>query len=148
MIMLSMPFTAVGGFLGVALMGYNMSVAVWAGLIEVVGIGAALSALVTTFILDAHRRVGDSNAPDLLIPAVIEGAGRVLRPAIMTCAADIFGLLPSLWATGIGAEFIKRYTVPIIFGLFTGFVLALIVLPVIYVLGRVDLSGGKGMRAR
>jgi Cu(I)/Ag(I) efflux system membrane protein CusA/SilA len=147
MIMLSMPFTAVGGIIGVKLLGYNMSVAVWAGLIEVVGIGAALSALVTTFILEAHKRADYSNSPELLIPAVIEGASRVLRPAIMTCAADIFGLLPSLWATGIGAEFIKRYTVPIIFGLFTGFVLALIVLPLIYVLWRVDLSG-HGIRIR
>ena len=54
----------------------------------------------------------------------------------MTCSADIFGLMPAMWATGIGAEFLKRYTVPIIFGLFTALILALVILPTFYVIWR------------
>jgi len=144
-ILLAMPFTAMGAIIGLKLMGFNTSVAVWAGMIEVIGIGAALCALVTTYILDAHAKVNFGTSPDVIIPAVTNGAVRVLRPAIMTCAADIFGLLPSMWATGIGAEFIKRYTAPIIFGLFVALVLGLVVLPVVYITWKMDK---KGMQAK
>jgi Cu(I)/Ag(I) efflux system membrane protein CusA/SilA len=65
---------------------------------------------------------------------ITEGATRALRPAVMTCSADILGLMPAMWATGIGAELLKRYTVPIIFGLFTALALALVILPTFYVI--------------
>jgi Cu(I)/Ag(I) efflux system membrane protein CusA/SilA len=53
---------------------------------------------------------------------------------MMTCSADILGLMPAMWATGIGAEFLKRYTAPIIFGLLSAVILALIALPTFYVM--------------
>jgi Cu(I)/Ag(I) efflux system membrane protein CusA/SilA len=59
---------------------------------------------------------------------------------MMTCSADIFGLMPAMFATGIGAEFLKRYTAPIIFGLFSALVLALVILPVFYVIWRGDFG--------
>jgi len=72
--------------------------------------------------------------------AISEGASRALRPAMMTCSADILGLMPAMWASGIGGEFLKRYTAPIIFGLFTALVLSLIVIPVFYVIWKVDFA--------
>jgi Cu(I)/Ag(I) efflux system membrane protein CusA/SilA len=130
-VLLAMPFTAMGGILGASLLGYNLSVAIWAGLLEVIGIGAALCALVVTFLNDAFANKPPTTRAEVQI-LTIQGASRALRPALLTCTADIFGLLPSLWATGIGAEFIKRYTSPIIFGLFVGTMLALVAIPALY----------------
>ncbi len=59
---------------------------------------------------------------------------------MMTCSADILGLMPAMFATGIGAEFLKRYTAPIIFGLFSALVLSLVVLPVFYVIWKGDFG--------
>ncbi|MBI5416726.1 efflux RND transporter permease subunit, partial [Candidatus Poribacteria bacterium] len=74
------------------------------------------------------------NSIEDIYQAVSEGATRALRPAIITCSADIFGLMPAMWATGIGAEFLKRYTAPIIFGLFVALALTLVVIPTFYVI--------------
>ena len=137
LIMLAMPFTAMGAIWSIKLFQYNMSIAVWAGMMEVVGIGAALCALITTYMNEAYEREssrGGIKTFDDLVKVVMEGASRALRPAIMTCSADILGLMPALFATGIGAEFLKRYTVPIIFGLFTALALALVVLPTFYII--------------
>lgn len=136
-IMLAMPFTAIGGILGIKLLGFNMSIAVWAGMIEVVGIGAALCALVMIFLNEAYERwMSEGRIKSSLdIRALsLEGATRALRPAMMTCSADILGLMPAMWATGIGAEFLKRYTAPIIFGLISAVILALIAIPTFYVM--------------
>jgi Cu(I)/Ag(I) efflux system membrane protein CusA/SilA len=149
-IMLAMPFTAIGAIWSVKLMGFNMSIAIWAGMMEVIGIGAALCALITTFITDAYRReseAGGIRTMDDLYAVVTRGATRALRPAMMTCSADILGLMPAMWATGIGAEFLTRYTAPIIFGLFSALALALFALPVFYVVWHGDFGlrrGGKG----
>jgi Cu(I)/Ag(I) efflux system membrane protein CusA/SilA len=150
-IMLAMPFTAVGAIWSVKFFGYNMSIAVWAGMLEVIGIGAALCALITTFMNEAYERnVREGNINDIkdVYRVVSEGAGRALRPAMMTCSADMLGLMPALWATGIGAEFLKRYTVPIIFGLLTALILALVVLPVFYVIWRGDFGILRSRRSK
>ena len=142
-IMLAMPFTAIGAIWSVKLLGFNMSIAIWAGMMEVIGIGAALCALITTFITDAYREwseAGKINTMDDLYAVILQGATRALRPAMMTCSADILGLMPAMWATGIGAEFLKRYTAPIIFGLFSALALALIALPTFYVIWRGDIA--------
>ena len=142
--MTAMPFTAIGAVWGIALLKFNMSIAVWAGMMEVVGIGAALCALITTFIHDAWDKAqAQGKSPstiDGLYALVAQGAGRALRPAVMTCSADILGLMPAMWVTGIGAEFLKRYTAPIIFGLFSALVLALVAIPVFYVIWRGDFG--------
>ncbi len=143
LIMLAMPFTAVGAIWSIKLLRYNMSIAVWAGMMEVIGIGAALCALITTYMGEAYEResaAGNIKTFNDLCRVITEGATRALRPAVMTCSADILGLMPAMWATGIGAEFLKRYTVPIIFGLFTALILALVILPTFYVIWR----GGFG----
>lgn len=143
MIMLAMPFTAIGAIWSIKALGFNMSIAVWAGMMEVIGIGAALCALISTFIMEAYKRrdeAGKIKTIDDVYAVVTEGASRALRPALMTCSADILGLMPALWATGIGAEFLKRYTAPIIFGLFTALILSLVIIPVFYVIWKGDFG--------
>jgi Cu(I)/Ag(I) efflux system membrane protein CusA/SilA len=142
-IMFAMPFTVLGAIWSIKLLRFNMSIAVWAGMMEVIGIGAALCALITTFIIDAYNKrkeAGGIKTKAELHAVIIEGASRALRPAMMTCSADILGLMPAMFATGIGAEFLKRYTAPIIFGLFSALVLSLIILPTFYVIWRGDLA--------
>ncbi len=134
-IMLAMPFAALGGIWSIYLLKFNMSIAVWAGMLEVIGISAALCALMTTFIKETYDKE-ESNIKTIsdLYRVVTVGASRALRPAMMTCSADILGLIPAMLATGIGAEFLKRYTAPIIFGLFSSLMLSLIVIPVFFVI--------------
>lgn len=142
-IMLAMPFTAIGAIWSIKALGFNMSIAVWAGMMEVVGIGAALCALITTFIMEAYGRwqkEGRIRSIEDVYAAITEGASRAVRPAMMTCSADILGLMPAMLATGIGAEFLKRYTAPIIFGLFSALILSLIVIPVFYVVWKGDFG--------
>ncbi|MDD5108636.1 MAG: CusA/CzcA family heavy metal efflux RND transporter [Candidatus Omnitrophica bacterium] len=143
-IMLAMPFTAIGAVWSIMFLKFNMSIAVYAGMLEVVGIGAALCALITTFIHAEWEKATSEgkqiNSMDELYKVVSSGAARALRPAMMTCSADILGLMPAMFATGIGAEFLKRYTAPIIFGLFSALVLALVILPVFYVIWRGDFG--------
>ncbi len=142
-IMLAMPFTAIGAAWSIRLLGFNKSIAVYAGMMEVIGIGAALCALVVTFITTAYdkrKNEGKIKTKEDIYAVISEGASRALRPAMMTCSADILGLMPAMWASGIGAEFLKRYTAPIIFGLFTALVLSLIVIPVFYVIWKVDFA--------
>ncbi len=139
-IMLAMPFTAIGSIWSIKILGFNMSIAVWAGMMEVIGIGAALCALISTFITRAYEDSVKKNrikTSQDLYAVISEGASRALRPAIMTCSADILGLMPAMWATGIGAEFLKRYTAPIIFGLFSALVLALVILPTFFVIWKI-----------
>ncbi len=143
MIMLAIPFTAVGSIWSIYLLKFNMSIAVWAGMIEVIGISAALCSLVMVYINSAYKNdveKGRIKTISDIYKVVIEGTTRALRPAIMTCFADIFGLMPAMWATGIGADVLKRYTAPIIFGLFTALILSLIVLPVFYTIWKGDLG--------
>ncbi len=143
-IMMAMPFSAIGAIWSIMFLRFNMSIAVWAGMMEVVGIGAALCALITTFIhaeWDKATLEGKSiHSMDELYRVVSEGASRALRPAMMTCSADILGLMPAMVASGIGAEFLKRYTAPIIFGLFGALTLSLVALPVFYVIWRGDFG--------
>ena len=142
-IMLAMPFTAIGAIWSIKALGFNMSIAVWAGMMEVIGIGAALCALITTFIMEAYNRWQEENrikTIEDLYSAITEGATRALRPAIMTCSADILGLMPAMTAQGIGAEFLKRYTAPIIFGLFSALVLSLVILPTFYIIWKGDFG--------
>lgn len=142
-IMLAMPFTALGAIWSIKMLGFNMSIAVWAGMMEVVGIGAALCALITTFMNESYerwRQEGRIRTIEDVYAVISEGAGRALRPAMMTCSADIFGLMPAMWATGIGAEFLRRYTAPIIFGLCTALLLSLVILPTLYVIWKGDFG--------
>jgi Cu(I)/Ag(I) efflux system membrane protein CusA/SilA len=138
-VMLSVPFALVGGVWLMALMHFNMSVAVAVGFIALAGV-AAETAVVMLIYLDLalrERRTrceheGRSFTRDDLRDAIIAGAVLRVRPLMMTVAAIIGGLLPILWASGTGAELMQRIAVPMIGGMVSATVLTLIVIPAVY----------------
>ncbi|WIM09193.1 CusA/CzcA family heavy metal efflux RND transporter [Enhydrobacter sp.] len=138
-VMLSLPFSLVGGLWMVWLMGFNMSVAVAVGFIALAGV-AAETGVVMLIYLDsalAHRRAvcdAEGRAPTAadLRAAVIEGAVERVRPKMMTVTAIVAGLLPLLWSTGTGSEVMQRIAVPMVGGMASSTLLTLVVIPVIY----------------
>lgn len=139
MVMLGVPFALVGGIWYLALLGYNMSIAVWVGLIALAGVAAETSAVMLSYLDEAcKRRAQDGRLNDLqdLIETIAEGAMERIRPVSMTALANILGLFPVMWATGAGADVMKRLAAPMVGGVFSAMLLTLVVIPVIYLLWR------------
>ncbi|MEE9471122.1 MAG: CusA/CzcA family heavy metal efflux RND transporter [Gemmatimonadota bacterium] len=138
-VMLALPFSLVGGFWFLWLLGYNTSVAVWVGFIALAGV-AAETAVVMLIYLDEsfHRRSleGRMRSAADVADAVREGALERLRPVLMTVTAITAGLAPILWSTGTGADVMKRIASPMVGGMITATVLTLVVIPAIYLLWR------------
>lgn len=134
-VMLSVPFALVGGFLYLYLLGYNMSVAVWVGLIALAGVAAETGVVMIVYLDEAYddwKARGQMNTDEDLKDAVIYGAVQRVRPKIMTVATLIIGLVPIMWATGSGADVMKRIAAPMIGGMVTSTILTLIIIPAIY----------------
>ncbi|MDX8401466.1 MAG: efflux RND transporter permease subunit, partial [Mariprofundaceae bacterium] len=135
-VMLSVPFSLVGGFWLVWWLGFNLSVAVAVGFIALAGVAAEIGVLVLTFIDQevASRRVdaGEALSPAEIRAAVLAGVGKRVRPVAMTAVAVIAGLLPIMWGGGTGSDVMQRIAAPMIGGMVTTTLLCLIVLPVIY----------------
>jgi Cu(I)/Ag(I) efflux system membrane protein CusA/SilA len=138
-VMLALPFSLVGGFWFLWLLGYNTSVAVWVGFIALAGV-AAETAVVMLIYLDEsfHRRSleGRMRSAADVADAVREGALERLRPVLMTVTAITAGLAPILWSTGTGADVMKRIASPMVGGMITATVLTLVVIPATYLLWR------------
>jgi len=139
--LLTVPFFFFFSFWLLYVLGYNMSVAVWVGLIALAGVSAE-TGLVMLLYLDhawnrfmAERRM--NNMRDLHA-AVMEGAVQRIRPKIMTVCAILFGLLPIMWSPTLqaGADVMKRIATPMIGGIVTSGILELLIYPVIYVIWR------------
>jgi Cu(I)/Ag(I) efflux system membrane protein CusA/SilA len=135
LVLLAVPFSAIGAIWLVYLLGYNLSVGVWVGLIALLGVDAETGVFMLLYLDLAHERA--SRAGRLRTPAdlrlvVLEGAVQRLRPKFMTVATTGLGLLPILWSTGTGADVMKRIAAPLVGGLVTSFLLELFVYPVIY----------------
>ena len=138
-VLLAVPFSLIGAFWLLYLLGYNMSVAVWVGLIALAGLDAETGVVMLLYLDHAweeHRARGQMNSLDDLYAAVKEGAVQRIRPKMMTVCAILFGLLPILWspATQSGSDVMKRIATPMIGGIVTSAVLELLLYPVIYVL--------------
>jgi Cu(I)/Ag(I) efflux system membrane protein CusA/SilA len=136
-VMLAVPFSLIGAFWFLWLLDYNMSLAVWVGIIALLGVDAEtgqvmLLYLDTTF--DRFKSEGRMRGPSDLYWAVHEGAVKRIRPKTMTVATDMIGLLPLLWATGTGADVTRRLVAPLIGGITISFVMELLVYPVIFYL--------------
>ena len=134
-VLLAVPFSAVGavGFLYV--LGYHVSAAVWVGLIALLAVDAETGVFMLLYLDQAYERArsaGTLRGPADLTHAVIEGAARRVRPKLMTAATMFFGLLPVLWSTGTGSEVMKRIAAPMIGGIVTSFALELLVYPAIF----------------
>jgi Cu(I)/Ag(I) efflux system membrane protein CusA/SilA len=140
-VLLAVPFSLVGAFWFLYLLGYNMSVAVWVGLIALAGLDAETGVVMLLYLdhaWDKFRAAGRMNSMTDLHDAVVEGAVQRIRPKIMTICAILFGLLPIMWSptTQSGADVMKRIAAPMIGGVITSGVLELLLYPVIYVIWR------------
>jgi Cu(I)/Ag(I) efflux system membrane protein CusA/SilA len=140
-VLLAVPFSLVGAFWLLYVLGYNMSVAVWVGLIALAGLDAETGVVMLLYLDQAwekYRSEGRMNTMPDLIAAVKEGAVQRIRPKIMTVSAIFFGLLPILWSpvTQAGADVMKRIATPMIGGVITSAILELMIYPVIFVIWR------------
>jgi len=139
MVMLGLPLSLVGAAWYLAVLGYNMSIAVWVGIITVVGTAAETGAVMLAYLDEACQRrkaAGGLNTFEDLIETVHRGAVERIRPMAMIGFVDVIGLLPVMWATGTGADVMKRIAAPQVGGVFSVMILTLIVLPPIYVIWR------------
>jgi Cu(I)/Ag(I) efflux system membrane protein CusA/SilA len=140
-VLLAVPFSLVGAFWFLYLLDYNMSVAVWVGLIALAGLDAETGVVMLLYLdhaWDKFQAAGRLRTPADLHDAIIEGAVQRIRPKIMTVCAILFGLLPIMWSptTQAGADVMKRIAAPMIGGVVTSAVLELLLYPVIYMLWR------------
>jgi copper/silver efflux system protein len=134
-IMLAVPFSAVGAIWLLWLLDYNLSVAVWAGLIALLGVDAETGMFMLLYLdlaYEERRRRGALRSSDDLKQAIVEGAVKRLRPKVMTVTVMIAGLLPIMWSSGTGSDVMRRIAAPMIGGIVTSFLLELIVYPAIY----------------
>ncbi len=138
-VMLSLPFALVGGVLLMALAGYNWSVATVIGFIALAGVASEIGVVMLVYLDQAYaarRRLVQGPDRAALFDAVRAGAGRRLRPVLMTATAVIGGLLPILWGHGTGASVMKRIAAPMVGGMVSATLLTLLVIPAIYSLWR------------
>ena len=134
-VLLAVPFSAVGAIWFLYLAGYNMSVAVWVGLIALLGIDAETGVFMLLYLdlaYEGAKREGRLSSLNELREAIVHGAAKRLRPKFMTFATTCVGLFPIMWATGAGSDVMKRIAAPMVGGIFTSFVLELLVYPAIY----------------
>jgi AcrB/AcrD/AcrF family/Outer membrane efflux protein len=114
-ILLAVPFSAIGAVWLLYLLGYNMSIAVWVGLIALLGVDAETAVFMLLYLDLAYheaQKKGQMRSWDDLREAIINGAVKRLRPKIMTVACMLFALLPILWSVGSGADVMKRIAAP------------------------------------
>ena len=134
-ILLAVPFSAVGAVWLLYALGYNMSIGVWVGLIALMGVDAETGVFMLLYLDLAYeeaRNAGKLRTLPELQTAILHGAVKRIRPKFMTVAVMFIGLVPIMWSTGTGADVMKRIAAPMIGGIFTSFVLELVVYPVVY----------------
>jgi copper/silver efflux system protein len=145
-IVLAVPFSAVGAIWLLYALGYNMSIGVWVGLIALLGVDAETGVFMLLYLDLAYaeaKREGRLRSLADLQEAVLHGAVKRIRPKFMTVATMFLGLVPITWSTGAGADVMKRIAAPMIGGIFTSFVLELVVYPALYEIWKwnFDLKG-------
>jgi Cu(I)/Ag(I) efflux system membrane protein CusA/SilA len=135
LVMAAVPFSAIGAVWLFYLLGYNVSIAAWVGMIALLGLDAETGVFMLLFLdlsFEEHRAAGLLQAPGGLDAAILHGAVKRARPKLMTVAAAFMGLLPIMWSTSAGADVMKRIAAPMIGGLVTSFILELLVYPAVY----------------
>jgi len=134
-VFLAVPFSLIGAFWFLYLLGYNTSVAFWVGMIALAGVDAETGVVMLLFLDLAYQDRLKNNAmrtKEDLRQAIHYGAVKRIRPKLMTVGTDMVGLMPVMWATGIGSDVAKRIAAPYFGGLITSFLLELLVYPVIF----------------
>jgi copper/silver efflux system protein len=136
-VMLAVPFSAVGAVWLLWLLDYNVSIAVWVGMIALMGLDAETGVFMLLFLdlsYDEAKARGELESEAALTEAIIHGAVKRVRPKAMTVFAAMIGLLPIMWSTGTGADLMKRIAAPMVGGLLTSFAMELLVYPAVYLL--------------
>src|SRR3954470_8056742 len=131
LVLLAVPFSAVGAVWLLWVLGYNVSIGVWVGLIALLGLDAETGIFMLLY-LDLAYDAAKPRTAEELRDAIYHGAVKRVRPKVMTVACAFFGLVPIMWSTGAGADVMKRIAAPMIGGLFTSFLMELLVYPAIY----------------
>src|SRR5450830_441581 len=134
-VLLAVPFSAIGAVWFLWLLGYNMSIGVWVGLIALLGVDAETGVFMMLYLDLAHDRAkaeGKLKSLSDLQAAIMHGAVKRIRPKFMTVATMFLGLVPIMWSVGTGADVMKRIAAPMIGGIFTSFILELVVYQAIY----------------
>jgi len=136
-IFLAVPFSLVGTFWLLYILGYNLSVAVWVGIIALAGLDAETGVVMLLYLDVAYKEWQDKgmmrNVKDL-VASIHHGAVKRVRPKIMTASVIVAGLLPIMWSAGAGADVMKRIAAPMLGGVVTSVLMELAVYPVIYYL--------------
>jgi Cu(I)/Ag(I) efflux system membrane protein CusA/SilA len=138
-ILLAVPFSLVGAVWFLYLLGYNMSLAVWVGIIALAGLSAETGVVMLLYLdqaFETSKRNGLMNTIKDLMAAIDHGAVRRVRPKIMTASVIIAGLLPIMWSNGAGSDVMKRIAAPMVGGVVTSVLMELLVYPAIYFLWR------------
>ena len=136
-VMLAVPFSAIGAVWLMWALGYNVSIAAWVGMIALMGLDAETGVFMLLFLDLSHddaRARGRLQTRGDLVEAIVHGAVKRVRPKAMTVSAAFMGLLPIMWSTGTGADVMKRIAAPMVGGLVTSFALELLVYPAVYFL--------------
>ncbi len=134
-VILAVPFSAIGAIWFLYVLGYNMSIGVWVGLIALLGIDAETGVFMLLYLDLAYeqaKKEGRLKTLADLQDVIRYGAAQRLRPKFMTVATDFIGLIPVMWAIGAGSDVMKRIAAPLIGGVLTSFLLELLVYPAIY----------------
>jgi copper/silver efflux system protein len=131
LVLLAVPFSAVGAVWLLWALGYNISIGVWVGLIALLGLDAETGIFMLLYLDLAYDEMKPRTREELR-EAIYHGAVKRVRPKVMTVACAFFGLVPIMWSTGAGADVMKRIAAPMIGGLFTSFLMELLVYPAIY----------------
>ncbi len=134
-VLLAVPFSLVGAVWILWILGYNLSIAVWVGMIALMGLDAETGVFMLLFLdlsYEDARKKGKMRTEADLEEAVIHGAVKRIRPKMMTVGTTFIGLLPIMWSTGMGADMMKRVAAPMVGGLSTSFLMELLVYPAIY----------------
>jgi Cu(I)/Ag(I) efflux system membrane protein CusA/SilA len=139
LVLSSLPFAVAGSVWLLSFMHYNLSTAVWVGLIAVAGVAAETGIVMVVYLDEAflrYQREGRIQTPADVDAAVVEGAAARVRPLLMTVATTVLGLMPLLWESGVGADVSARTAAPVVGGLWSCMLLTLLVLPAAYAMWR------------
>ncbi|MCL5022410.1 MAG: CusA/CzcA family heavy metal efflux RND transporter [Nitrospirae bacterium] len=142
----ALPFSLVGSFWYLYILGYNMSIAVWVGIIALAGLAAETGVVMLLYLDLAYKQwknEGRLNSIDDLRDAVMYGAVKRLRPKMMTVSVILAGLVPVMFSTGAGSDVMQRIAAPMIGGVITSTILTLVIYPAIYMLWK-----GRGLKNR
>ena len=134
-IMLTLPMAMIGGLWLLYLEGFNFSVAVGVGFIALAGVAVEIGVIMLVYLnqaIDELKQSQQSITQEEINHAILTGAGKRIRPVMMTVATIIIGLLPILYGTGTGSEVMSRIAAPMVGGMASALVLTLIVLPALY----------------